>query len=100
MKIQITILVLAALTVCAFAGELRVGARMHVKEMSMWFVTDTDLAVWQRFREIAAPAVMESYRNVVLGSRQAWQFTNIQAVTILSYWPERHQVNVEMLIEI
>lgn len=67
---------------------------VQAKEMSMWFGTDTDLTVWQRFREIATPTVMESYRDVVLGSRQAWQFTKIQAVKILSYWPEGHQVNV------
>ena len=40
---------------------------------------------------------MESYRNVVLGSRQAWQFTNIQPVKILRYEPEENQVKVEML---
>jgi hypothetical protein len=70
---------------------------MHVKENSMWFQTDTDLTVWQRFGKVASSAVMESYRNVVLGSRQAWRFTNIQLVKILSYAPEENQVKVEML---
>jgi hypothetical protein len=98
MRIQIIVPVLAALTVCAFAGQFRVGARMHVKENSMWFQTDTDLTVWQRFQKVATPAVIESYRDVVLGSRQAWQFGNIQSVKILSYEPEENQVKVEMLV--
>jgi hypothetical protein len=99
MRVHITtLLLIAALNVCSFADQFRVGARMQVKENSMCFQTDIDLTVWQRFGKVVTSAVMESYRNVVLGSRQAWQFTNIQAVKILSYWPEWHQVHVEMLI--
>jgi hypothetical protein len=40
---------------------------------------------------------MEFYQTVVLGSRQAWQFTKLLTVKILSYEPEENQVNVEML---
>jgi hypothetical protein len=64
----------------------------------MWFQNDYDLAVWQRFGAVATPAVMETYRDVVLGCRQAWQFGSIQTVKILWYWAGGHQVNVEMLI--
>ncbi len=61
------------------------------------FQTDVDLTVWQRFEKIATPAVMESYQTVVLGSRQAWQFTKPLTVKILSYEPQENQVKVEML---
>jgi hypothetical protein len=98
MRVYIGILlVIGVLNVGTFADQVRVGASMHVKENSIWFQTDTDLTVWQRFRKVASSAVMESYRSVVLGSRQAWQFTNIQLVRILSYEPEENQVKVEML---
>jgi hypothetical protein len=40
---------------------------------------------------------MEFYQTVLLGSRQAWQFTKLLTVKILSYEPEENQVNVEML---
>jgi len=70
---------------------------MQVKENSMWFQTDVDLTVWQRFGKVATPAVMESYKAVVLGSRQAWQFTKQLTVKILNYEPEENQVKVEML---
>jgi hypothetical protein len=60
MRVQIlTLLVLASLNVCSFADQFRVGARMHVKEMSMWFQTETDLTVWQRFQKVATPTVLE-----------------------------------------
>jgi hypothetical protein len=93
----LTLLVLASLNVCLFADQFRVGARMQVRENSMCFQTDVDLTVWQRFGKVATPAVMESYQTVVLGSRQAWQFTNPLTVKILNYEPTENQVNVELL---
>ena len=98
MRVHITTLfVMAALNVCSFANELRVGDEVQVKENSMWFQTDLDLTVWQRFAKVATPEVMESYRSVVLGCRQAWQFLNVQSVKILSYEPEENQVQVKMV---
>jgi len=97
MKIQIILVILTTSLVSAFAGQFRVGARMHVKEDSMWFQTDADLTVWQRFQKTATPPVLESYRDVVLGSRQAWQFGLVQSVKILGYEPQENQVNVQML---
>ena len=98
MKVHIpTLLFSLALSVCSFADQFRVGASMQVKANSIWFQTDVDLTVWQRFEKIATPAVMESYQTVVLGSRQAWQFTKPLTVKILSYEPQENQVKVEML---
>ena len=97
MKLRITILVLAALNLCASAGEIRQGARMQAKENSIWFQTEIDLTVWQRFGKVATAKVLESYQTVVIGSRQAWQFTKSLAVKVLSYDPQENQVKVEML---
>ena len=93
----LTLLVLASLNVCLFADQFRVGARMQVRENSLRFQTDVDLMVWQRFGKVANPAVMESYQTVVLGSRQAWQFTKQLTVKILNYEPQENQVRVELL---
>jgi hypothetical protein len=97
MKLRITILVLAALNLCASAGEIRQGARMQAKEISIWFQTEIDLTVSQRFGKVATAKVLESYQAIVLGSRQAWQFKKPLAVKVLSYDPEENQVKVEML---
>lgn len=80
----------------AFAGGIREGATMHVKDGSMWFQQDYDLDVWQRFKAIATPEVMDSYQDVVLECRQAWQFVLVQTVKILTYWPDQHRVKVRM----
>ena len=98
MNLRIILVILTISLASAFAGQFRVGAKMHVKEDSMWFQTDVGLTVWQRFQKTATPSVLESYRDVVLGSRQAWQFGLVQSVKILGYEPQENQVNVEMLV--
>jgi hypothetical protein len=89
---------LAAFSVCAFAGEIRVGARMHVKGSAMWFGDNTNLRAWQILQERFTPAGLESYRDAILSSRSAWQFDTPKEVKILTYWPGEHEVNVEMIL--
>lgn len=98
MKTLPTILVLAAFSLCALAGEIRVGARMHVKGWAMWFGDNTNLRSWQILQERSTPAALESYRDAILSSREAWQFDTLKDVKILTYWPEEHEVNVEMIM--
>jgi hypothetical protein len=93
----ITLLFLAASNICSFAGEIRLGAKMHVKELSMWFETDRELLVWQRFQHVSSPEVIKSYQDVLLGSRGAWQFGSKLPVKIISYWQDSHQVEVKHL---
>jgi hypothetical protein len=75
------------------------GAKMHVKELSMWFETDRELLVWQRFQHFSSPSpeVIKPYQDVLLGSRGAWQFGNKLPVKIISYSQDGHQVEVKML---
>jgi hypothetical protein len=80
-----------------FAAEIREGARMHVKENSMWFHSSTELAVWQRFQQVSTPEVMKTYQEIVLDTREAWQFGNRLPVKIITYWPGEHEVEVKML---
>jgi hypothetical protein len=93
MKILLTILGLAAFSV---AGDIRLGARMHVKGWAMWFGDGTNLRSWQILQERSTPAALEAYRDAILSSREAWQFDTPKDVKIL-YWPGGNEVNVEMI---
>jgi len=98
MRVRIAIFaLLVAMNVCSFAAEIREGARMHLKENSMWFQSSSELATWQRFQQVSTPQVIKTYQDVVLGTREAWQFGNKLPVRIVTYWPNEHEVEVKML---
>jgi hypothetical protein len=78
----VTLLLLASVNVCSLAAQFKVGDKIDIKEDSMWFPDQISLIVWQRFAKVASPEVLESYRDVVLGCRAAWQFLDRQTVKI------------------
>jgi hypothetical protein len=92
----ITLFFLLALGIASFAAEIRKGATMQVKPNSIWFQDAAKLARWQQLKKSGNSKALASYQNDVLSNRDAWQFTKSLTVKILSYEPEKKQVNVEM----
>jgi hypothetical protein len=78
-------------------ADLRAGSALHVKSNSIWFTTSVELSVWQGFGQKFAPKDVETYQNLILEKRMAWQFTNEMPVAVVSYDPTEHQVEVKML---
>jgi len=94
----VAVLALTSLDVCSLGAPFKAGDIVNVKEDSMWFLNQGELTVWQRFAKVASPEVLESYRSVVLGAREAWQFGGDQTVKILAYEPGYDaQAQVQML---
>ena len=69
---------------------------MQVKADSIWFEDAAKLTHWQQLKKSGNSTALASYQDEVLSQRDAWQFTKQLTVRILSYSPEKNQVNVEM----
>jgi hypothetical protein len=96
MRAFLALIALAAFGAVSLAGEIRTGATMQVKPYSVWFEEADGLAHWQARKKSADAAAFASYQENLLHQRDAWQFTNRQAVTILGFEPEKNRVHVRM----
>jgi hypothetical protein len=92
-----TLLVLTALMVGSLAEQIREGAKMEVKQDSIWFLEVGNLSTWQKLKKAGNSAEFESYQTQELGARDAWQFTKPLRVKIISFDPEKNQAKVELL---
>jgi hypothetical protein len=81
----------------AKAAAIHQGDTVQVKSSSIWFKTSEELAIWQRFPEKFGPKDVETYKNLILEMRAAWQFDATLPVRVISYAPELHAVEVKML---
>ena len=82
----------------AEAAEIRDGETGYIADNSIWFTDEPDLAVWKRVRQAFAPKDVKSYQQIILDTRQAWQFGPVK-VRVISYWTNQHEINVKMLTE-
>ena len=58
------------------------------------------MAVWKRMRQTFAPKDVKIYQQIILDTRQAWQFIGGPIkVQVISYWVNQHEINVKMLTE-
>ena len=89
------ILCLAA--VYAEAADIRDGDTGYVAKNSIWFTDESDLSVWKRVRKAFAPKDVKTYQQIILGERQAWQFSGPIKVKVIGYWANEHEINVKML---
>lgn len=96
MRLFLALVVLAALSVGARAGEIREGAVMQVKPNSIWFEDVTQLRHWQQLKKRGDEAAVAAFVAPLLQSRDAWQFVYPIAVKILGYKPGAAEVGVEM----
>ncbi len=99
MRTYLALLVLVALGVASFAGEIRKGATMQVKPNSIWFQDAAKFAHWQQLKKSGDSAALASYQDEALAQRDAWQFVNQLSVRILGYEPGKNRVDVEMKTE-
>jgi hypothetical protein len=84
----------------AEAAEIRDGETGYIANNSFWFTDEPDLAVWKRVRQAFAPNDVKSYQQIILDTRQAWQFIGGPVkVKVISYWSDQHEINVKMLTE-
>src|SRR5262252_7320508 len=84
----------------AGATEIRDGDTGYIAGDSIWFTQEPDLAVWKRVRRAFAPKDVKTYQQIILDTRQAWQFISGPIkVKVISYWANQHEINVKMLTE-
>ena len=84
----------------AEAAEIHDGDTGSITNNSIWFTDESDLAVWKRVRQTFAPKDVKIYRQIILDTRQAWQFIGGPTkVQVISYWVNQHEINVKMLTE-
>ncbi|HZQ12814.1 MAG TPA: hypothetical protein VFB31_08400 [Pseudolabrys sp.] len=82
----------------AKAAEIHEGDTGYIADNSIWFTNEPDLAVWKRVRQVFAPKDVEAYQEIILSTRQAWQFiAGPLSVKVLTYYPEQHAMEVKML---
>jgi hypothetical protein len=82
------------------AAEIHDGDIGYVVNNSLWFTDESDLAVWKRVRRAFAPKDVKTYQQIILDTRQAWQFiAGPLKVQVISYWADQHEINVKMLTE-
>src|SRR5262245_66316024 len=91
------ILCLAA--VYAEAADIRDGDTGCVAKNSIWFTDESDLSVWKRVRKAFAPKDVKTYQQIILGERQAWQFSGPIKVKVISYWAKEPEIYVELVNE-
>src|SRR5499427_10172828 len=60
--------------VYAEAVEIHDGDTGYIANNSIWFTDEEDLAVWKRVRQAFAPKDVKVYQQIILDTRQAWQF--------------------------
>ena len=84
----------------AQAAEIHDGDTGYIVNNSIWFTDEPDLAVWKRVRQAFAPKDVKIYQQIILDTRQAWQFiAGPIKVKVISYWANQHEINVKMLTE-
>ena len=84
----------------AEAAEIHDGDTGSIANNSIWFTDEPDLAVWKRMRQTFAPKDVKIYQQIILDTRQAWQFIGGPIkVQVISYWVNQHEINVKMLTE-
>jgi len=84
----------------AEAAEIHDGDTGSIANNSIWFTDESDLAVWKRVRQTFAPKDVKIYQQIILDTRQAWQFIGGPIkVQVISYWVNQHEINVKMLTE-
>ena len=84
----------------ADAAEIHDGDTGSIANNSIWFTDESDLAVWKRVRQTFAPKDVKIYQQIILDTRQAWQFIGGPTkVKVISYWANQHEINVKMLTE-
>ena len=84
----------------AEAAEIHDGDTGSIANNSIWFTDEPDLAVWKRVRQTFAPKDVKIYQQIILDTRQAWQFIGGPIkVQVISYWANQHEINVKMLTE-
>jgi hypothetical protein len=72
----------------AEAVEIHDGDIGYIANNSIWFTDESDLAVWKRVRQAFGPKDVKIYQQIILDTRQAWQFIGGPTkVQIISYWP-------------
>jgi hypothetical protein len=54
---------------------------------------------WKRVQKAFSPKDVEAYKEIILGARQAWQFSGPLKVKVIRYWADQHEINVKMLTE-
>jgi hypothetical protein len=91
-------MVLMAMILGSFAQQIQEGAKMEVKQDSIWFLEVGNLSTWQKLKKSGNRAEFESFQDKELGARDAWQFAKPLPVKILSFQPQKNQAKVEMLI--
>jgi hypothetical protein len=98
-------MLVAAVIICfavvhAEAAEIHDGDTGYVANNSIWLTDESDLAVWKRVRQAFAPKDVKAYQQIILDTRQAWQFISGPIkVKVISYWANQHEINVKMLTE-
>ena len=84
----------------ADAAEIHDGDTGSIANNSIWFTDESDLAVWKRVRQTFAPKDVKIYQQIILDTRQAWQFIGGPIkVQVINYWANQHEINVKMLTE-
>jgi hypothetical protein len=91
-----TLLLLFALSVGSFAGEIQKGATVQVPPNSIWFQDEGRLSKWQQLKASGKPDALADYQQKQLKSRNAFQFDKPLKVKILGYNAAKHQVKVKM----
>ncbi len=98
--------ILVAAAILCFAGaraeasEIHDGDTGYIANNSIWFTEESDLAVWKRVRQAFAPKDVKTYRQIILDTRQAWQFiSGPTKVKVISYWANQHEIHVQMLTD-
>ena len=92
--------ILCIVGVCAEAADIHDGETGYIADSSIWFTNESDLSVWKRVREAFAPKDVQTYQDIILKERQAWQFISGPVkVKVISYWANQHEINVKMLTE-
>jgi hypothetical protein len=84
----------------AGAAEIHDGDTGYIANNSIWFTDEEDLSVWKQVRHAFAPKDVKTYQEIILKTRQAWQFiSGPTKVKVINYWPDQHEINVKMLTE-
>jgi hypothetical protein len=96
MRTVLSLLLLAALSMGALAGDIQVGATMHLKANSISFEQADQLAKWHDMKKKSMPKAFADYQEKKLHARDAWQFLDVIDVKVLRYDPAKAQVEVQM----
>jgi hypothetical protein len=99
MRTWVALTIVLSMATASFAGEIRNGATMQVKAISIWFQDAAQLAHWQKLRKAGDAKALARYQDKLLSEREAWQFENPLTVKILRCDPGKRRISVEMTTE-